>query len=59
MNTIGDMQNEINIFYHYNMFEYNHDFVIFLDNNVYLLFRMKNSTFDKIITIFNNALVFN
>ena len=25
--TIGDMQNEKNYLYHYNEFEYNHDFV--------------------------------
>ena len=30
MNTIGDMQNEKNYLNHYNEFEYNHDFVIFL-----------------------------
>ena len=26
MNTIGNMQNEKNFFYHCNEFEYNHDF---------------------------------
>ena len=26
MNTIGDMQNEMVCLYHYNEFEYNHDF---------------------------------
>ena len=25
MNTIGDMQNELDFFYHCNEFEYNHD----------------------------------
>ena len=29
-NTIGDMQNEKDFYSHYNDFEYNHDFVIFL-----------------------------
>ena len=53
MNTIGDMQNEKYFYGHYNVFEYNHDFVIFL------LFRMNNFTIYKIITIFNNTLVFN
>ena len=26
MNTIGDMQNEMDFYDHYNEFEYNHDF---------------------------------
>ena len=30
MNTIGDMQNETYFYDHYNVFEYNHDFVISL-----------------------------
>ena len=30
MNTIDDMQNEKDYLYHYNEFEYNHDFVKFL-----------------------------
>ena len=30
MNTIDDMQNEMDFFYHCNEFEYNLDFVIFL-----------------------------
>ena len=30
MNTIGDMQNEMDCLYHYNEIDYNHDFVIFL-----------------------------
>ena len=29
MNTIGDMQNELNFFTHYNEIEYNHSFEIF------------------------------
>ena len=29
MNTIGDMQNEMNFFHHYNEIEYNHYFEIF------------------------------
>ena len=29
INTIYDRQNENNFFYHYNMFEYIHDFEIF------------------------------
>ena len=49
MNTIGDMQNEMDFFYHWKKFQYNHDCVIFfwkignaflvyavLDNNVFL-----------------------
>ena len=49
MNAIEDMQNENDVFYHCNVFEYNHDFVkvfrksddallvfIILDNNVSL-----------------------
>ena len=28
MNTIGDMHNEMDFFYHCNMFEYNHDLVV-------------------------------
>ena len=28
MNTIDDMENEMGCLYHYNEFEYNHDFVI-------------------------------
>ena len=49
MNTIDDMQNERDFFYHCNEFEYNHDFeqvfwkndgtflvFVLLDNNVYL-----------------------
>ena len=35
MNTIDDMQNEKNFYDHYNEFEYNHDFVIFLWKIVY------------------------
>ena len=27
MNTIGDMQNEMDFYDHYNEFEYNHDFL--------------------------------
>ena len=27
MNTIGDMQNEMDFYDHYNEFEYNHDYV--------------------------------
>ena len=27
MNTIDDMQNEMDCLYHYNEFEYNHDFL--------------------------------
>ena len=27
MNTIGDMQNEMDYTHHYNEFEYNHDYV--------------------------------
>ena len=30
MNTVDDMQNEMNFFYHCNKFEYNHDFLKFL-----------------------------
>ena len=30
MNTIGDMQNEIDFYGHCNEFEYNQDYVIFL-----------------------------
>ena len=30
MKTIGDMQNEMDFYGHYNVFEYNHDFLIFL-----------------------------
>ena len=30
MNTIDDMQNEMDFYDHYKMFEYNHDFVILL-----------------------------
>ena len=30
METIGDMQNEMDFYDRYNEFEYNHDFVIFL-----------------------------
>ena len=32
MNTIGDMQNEMDYLYHYNEFEYNHDFEKLLSN---------------------------
>ena len=30
MNTIDDMQNEMDFYDHYNVFEFNHDYVIFL-----------------------------
>ena len=30
MNTIGDMQNEMDFFYHCNKFEYNHDYLIMI-----------------------------
>ena len=30
MNTIGDMQNEMDCLYHYNVFEYKHDLVIII-----------------------------
>ena len=30
INTIHDMQNEMNFFYHCKKFEYNHDYVMFL-----------------------------
>ena len=66
------MQNEKNFFYHSKKFEDNVDFVIFLveifydtleydvlDSNVFLLFGVNNVTVFTIITIFNNALVFN
>ena len=32
-NTIGDMQNEMDFYGHYNMFEYNHDFLNFFMKN--------------------------
>ena len=35
MNTIYDMQNEIDFFYHCNEFVYNHDFVIFFKKIAY------------------------
>ena len=35
MNTIDDMQNEIDFFYHCNMFEYNLYFVTFFGKIVY------------------------
>ena len=31
MNTIGDMRNEMDFYGHYNMFEYNHDYVKFYE----------------------------
>ena len=34
LNTIGNMQNEMHFFYHYNVFEYIHDFEKVLDNIV-------------------------
>ena len=30
MNTIGDMQNEMDYLYHYNEFEYKHDLVVII-----------------------------
>ena len=33
MNTIDDMENEMGCLYHYNEFEYNHDFVIIFMKN--------------------------
>ena len=30
MKTIGDMRNEMDFYDHYNVFEYNHDFLNFL-----------------------------
>ena len=66
MNTIGDMQNEMDFYDHCKKFEHNHDFVIFfgknddalleydvLDSEVYLLFRMNNFTIYKIVSIIN------
>ena len=57
MNTIGDMQNEMDFYGQCNEFVYNHDYVKFskrivfdsleyviLDSDVYLLFRRNNFT---------------
>ena len=70
MNTIGDMQNEMDFFGRCKKFEYNHDFDIFflkivydtlecvvLNNIVYLLFGVNTFTIYKVITIFNKAQV--
>ena len=66
MNTIEGRQNEKYFFYHCKKFEYNHDYVIFLrkiddDTLEYqiLFFGVNNFTISKIVTIFDNALVFN
>ena len=69
MNTIDDMQNEKNFYDHYNEFEYNHDFVIFLwkiddtllgyvvlyekDYYKVSLFWVNNFTIWKIFTIYD------
>ena len=34
MNTIGDMQNQINFYGHCNEFEYNHDFLKFFSEKI-------------------------
>ena len=44
MNTIDDMQNEMGCLYHYNEFEYNHDFVILLKYKyIYISMNTKNN----------------
>ena len=53
MNTIGNMQNEMDFFYHCKKFEYNQDFekiddalleYVVLDSNVCLMFGVNNFT---------------
>ena len=56
MNTIDDIQNEMDCLYHYNEFEYNHDFVIFLYHYFIHLYPLLLISFIISIINFRNAL---
>ena len=45
MNTIDDMQNEMYFFYHYKIFEYNHDLVVVVTIVVVIIIRMNITQF--------------